>query len=126
MVIDYFSHGLTDALDLGEIGYPGVGNFAGRAEMMEKRPFAVRADTRNIVEQGAAYPPRALGTVGADGETVGLVAQPLQEIENRVTWWQGKGRAAGHEETFSAGVPVRPLGDTDHGKIIDAHVAEDP
>ena len=68
----------------------------------------------------------AAGAVGADRETVRLVAQPLQEVEDRVARIERERRPAGHEEALAAGVAVRPLGDADDRNIGDAELRRAP
>ena len=84
MVINLLGHRLADALDPFEIGEPGAGDAARRAEMMQQRLLAPRADAGDLVERRGADRLGAPCPVGADGEAVGLVAQALQVIEHRV------------------------------------------
>ena len=91
--------------------------------MLEQRAFAARADAGNLVEGIGADGLAALGAVGADGEAMGLVAQPLHEIEHRIARFQHhRPVAAGHMKMLAAGIAVRPLGDADQGHVANAEV----
>ena len=51
---------------------------------MQQRAFARRSDAGDLLQAGLAHVARATRPVRADGETMGLIAQPLDEIEHRV------------------------------------------
>src|SRR5262249_44585436 len=97
----------------------------GRAEMVQQRLLAPRANPRDLVEQRLADMLRALGAVRADGEAVRLVAQALQEVEDRVTRIEAKRCLAGQEEALAPGIAVGPLGDRRDRYIVDAELGED-
>ena len=63
-----------------EIGYPGAADRLGRAEMLEQRPLARRADARNLVERGGGDRLLALGAVRANSETMRLVPELLNAV----------------------------------------------
>src|SRR5438477_7941925 len=53
-----------------------------------------------------------------------LVAQPLDEIENRIARTQPERLAPRHEEGLAPGIALRPLGNADQRKISDAKCAQ--
>ena len=73
MVSDAPRHGAINAVDLLEIGKRSVGHGAGRSEVMEKGPLALRTDARDLVEQGMTDTAGALRAMGANGEAMRLV-----------------------------------------------------
>ena len=79
--------------------------------MSEQGALARRADAGNLVQRRNAQRLGTLGAVGADDETVGLVAQALEEIEHRVARLQHERLASGEEDAFAPGVALRSLGD---------------
>ena len=62
----------------------------------------------------------AAGAVGGDGEAVGLVADALEVVEDRVARGELEGVAAGHVEPLAAGVAVGALGNADDGDLVQA------
>ena len=110
-VVDGLRHLLGDAVNGLEIGCSRPANGLRGAEMLQKRSFAGRSNSRHIIQGIGAGGFFAPGAVGADGEAVRLVAKTLHEIENRVARLQHEGRAAAHEKPLTSGVAVRPLGD---------------
>ena len=92
--------------------------------MVQQRALAPGADAGDLVERRAADRLGALGAVGADRETVRLVAQPLQEIEHRVARLEGDRRPAGEEKTLAPGVAVRPFGDRRDRQVLDAEFGQ--
>ena len=108
---------VVDARHLRKIVERGALDGFQRAEMMQQRAFARRADAGNFLQARFAdvlLPARA---VRADGEAVRLVAQPLNEIEQRIARRQLHRRLSGQIEGLVAGVAVRPLGDADHRHV---------
>ena len=105
---------------LGEIGQARALDRFQRAEMAQQRALAGRPDPRDFLQAGLADVLLAPRAVRADGEAVRLVAQPLDEIEQRIARRQLERRAAGHEEGLAPGVAVRPLGDGDQRHVGDA------
>src|SRR5687767_4498373 len=82
-IIDALRHLRADAVDRLEIVDTGARYCFRRAEMLEERALASRADAGNLVEGIGADGLAALGAVRADDETMGLVPQPLHEVEHR-------------------------------------------
>src|SRR4051794_15035948 len=74
----------VDARRLDEVLIGGAADRFHGAEMVQQGALAVRADARDLVERALRHLALALRPVGADRETVRLVAQPLDEIERRV------------------------------------------
>src|SRR5262249_49473677 len=106
VVINLFCDSFADAGDALDLGETGARDGAGRPEMMQQGLLAAGADAGDLVERRLTDrlgPPRA---VGADRKAVRLVAQPLQEIQDRVARLERKGRPAGQKEPFAAGVAV--------------------
>ena len=69
---------------LGEIGQGRPLDRFHSAEMAQQRALARRADAGDFLQSGLADVLLAARAVRADGEAVGLVAQPLDEIEQRI------------------------------------------
>ena len=84
MIINLFCDGFADAGDAFELAEPGARDRPRRAEMMQQRLLAAGADPGDLVERRAPDRLGPPGAMGADRETVRLVAQALQEIEHRV------------------------------------------
>src|SRR5579864_851380 len=103
----------ADAFDLHQVGDRGAFDGFQRAEVAQQRALARRSDAGDLLQAGFAHVARPARPVRADGETMGFVAQPFDEIEHRVARRQLERVAARKEEGFAAGVAVRPLGDGD-------------
>src|ERR1700728_3322947 len=74
----------ADAVDLHQVGNRGALDRLERTEVQQQRPFARRADAGDLLQTGLA---QILGTPGpmrANGETMGLIAQPLNEVKHRI------------------------------------------
>src|ERR1700726_804531 len=116
----------ADAFDLHQVGDRGALDGFQRAEVMQQRAFARRSDAGDLLQAGLTHVARPARPVRTDGETMSLIAQPLDEIEYRVARRQLERVAAREEEGFAAGVAVRPLGDGDQrhlGAEAGQHVA---
>ena len=74
----------VDAGHLGEIGGGGALDRLERAEMLQQRALARRADAGDFLQAGLADVALAPRAVRADREAMRLVAQPLDEIEHRI------------------------------------------
>ena len=74
---------------------------------MQQRALAAGADAADLVERVLDHLLLAPRPVRADGETVRLVAQPLDEIEHRVAHRQREGGLPRHEEALAPGLAVR-------------------
>ena len=85
---------LTPATDF-QVGQAGRRHGAGRAEMLQQRALAARADAGDLVQRIGADGGAAFLAMAADGETVRFVAQPLQIIENRTFGSRRKGSLPG-------------------------------
>src|SRR5471032_1184370 len=68
------------------------------AKMMQQGPLSRGPDAGDFLESGLANVFLAPRAVGADGEAVSLVTQPLDEIQQRIARRQLEGRAARHKE----------------------------
>src|SRR5688572_32599451 len=111
VIIDLLRHGFIDALDGAQVRKTRARNRACRAEMQQQRLLALGADAGDLVQLRLADQRRALGAVRPDDKAVGLVAQPLQEIEDGVLGVEQERLAAGQEEALAPGIAVRTLGD---------------
>src|ERR1051326_1945172 len=85
-------------------GRGGARGGRGRAKGVQRRPLAGWPDAGDLLEAALAQIALAPGAVRADGETVRLVAQPLDEIQHRIARRQLERVAPGNEEGFAAGV----------------------
>ena len=92
--------------------------------MVQKRAFAHGADSGNLIQRRAADGARPPHAVRADREPVRLVAQPLQEIEHRISRRQHERPPRSHVEPLPAGVALGSLGHGDQRDIVDAEVGE--
>src|SRR5437660_9050587 len=97
--------------DFREIGQGRARNRLGGAESVEEGPLARRADPLDFVERALGELLFAARPMGSDRESMRLVAQPLHEIERRISRRQPERLLAGHEETLPPGDAVRALGD---------------
>ena len=93
--------------------------------MLQQRALAPRAHARDLVQRIGADGGAALLAVAADGETVGLVAQPLQIIQDRAFEIEAEGLLAGHVEMLAPGVAVGALGDSHQRHILHPQIGED-
>src|SRR5690606_17794903 len=114
VVVDRLCHRRRNPVHRLEVVEPGPAYRLGRAEMLEERPLARRADAGHLVKGRGADGLRALCPVRADRPTMGLVAQTLDEIEDRRVVRQGERRLAGAVEFLLPGIAVDALGDADH------------
>ena len=73
----------VDAGNLGQIGERGPLDRLQRAEMMKQRALSRRPDAGDFLQAALADVALSPRAVRADGESVRLVAQPLDEIEQR-------------------------------------------
>src|SRR5579862_4784228 len=90
------------------------------AKMPQQRALASRPDTGNFLQAGLADVLLTPGAVRANGKTVRLVAQPLDEIKHGIARRQLEWALARHEESLAAGVAIRPFGDGDQRHVGDA------
>src|SRR5580692_2600214 len=74
----------TDAFDLHQVGDRGALDGFERAEVVQQRAFARRSDAGDLLQARFAHIAGATRPVRADGKTMGLIAQPLDEIEHRI------------------------------------------
>ena len=83
--------------------------------MFQQCAFAGRADAGDLVKRVAGEVGLAARAMGADSEAMGLVAEPLDEVEHRIARRDGEGRPTVHMERLATGVAVGALGDADQG-----------
>ena len=93
--------------------------------MGQKRPLTGRADAGNVVQRRGADRLGPLRAVGADGEAVRLVPQPLHEVEHRVVVTQSEGRPTDPVEFLFPRIAVDPLGHANHGDVLDPQFDHD-
>src|SRR5437588_712654 len=74
----------ADPRNLGEVGKGGALDRLQRAKMMQQCALPRRPDAGNFLQARLADIAFAARAMRADGEAVGLVAQPLDEIEQRI------------------------------------------
>src|SRR6185312_2176282 len=113
-----------DSGHLREIGQArALDRFQG-AEMAEQRAFACRPDSRDFLQAGLAdvlLAPRAMRT---DGEAVRLVAQALDEIQERIARRQLERVLARYEEGLTSGLAILALCDPDERHVGDAELRQ--
>src|SRR5262249_48630047 len=110
----------ADAGHLGEIGERGALDRLERAEVMQQRALAGRADTRDLLQAGLADVAAAAHAVRAHRESMRLVAQPLHEIEYGIARLELERLAPRHEESLEPGVALGALGDREERQVGDA------
>src|SRR5262249_44709278 len=115
----------ADAGHLLEVGERCAFDRLERPEVMQQRTLARRADAGDLLQAGVSNVALALLPMRADREAMRLVAQPLDEIQNRIARRQPERFAAGHVERLAAGVAVGPLGDADQRHTSRAEPGED-
>src|SRR3569832_147894 len=81
-LVDLLGHIAAHALDCLNIGHARRRNGTCRAEVLQQRPLARRADARDLVQRAGADRLAPLLAMAADRETVRLVTQPLLVIEH--------------------------------------------
>src|SRR6185312_5461933 len=86
--------------------------------------FARGPDSRNFLQASLADVLLAPGAMRANGETMRLVAQSLDEIEQGVARWQLERIFSRHEKGFPSGIAIRTLGNSDQRHVSDAHGGE--
>src|SRR6516164_2806595 len=96
----------ADPGHLGEIGQRRALDRLERPEMVEQRAFAGRADAGDFLQSRLADVAAAPDPVRADGETMRLVAQPLDEIEHGIARLELERLASGQKEGLHPGVAV--------------------
>src|SRR5512139_3933205 len=87
--------------------------------MAQQRALARRPDAGDFLQAGLADVLLASGAMRAHREAMGLVPQPLDEIEHGVTRRQLERLSSWHEEGLAPGVAVRSFGDRDHRHVAD-------
>jgi hypothetical protein len=75
-----------------------------RAKGVQQSAFARWSDATDLVEWILAHLRRSFGPVRADGEPMGLITEPLDEIEHRVARLQHEGLALHRVQRFTAGI----------------------
>src|SRR5277367_3079812 len=101
VVINLFCYSFAYAGHSFEFPEPGPGNRSRRAEMVQQRLLAARADSVDFIERGAPQGLRSPGPVRGDRKPMRFVAQALQEVEDRVALVEQKGCAPRDKEMFS-------------------------
>src|SRR5499427_1305983 len=110
----------ADPGHLGEIGQRRALDRLERTEMVEQRAFAGRADAGDFLQSRLANIAAAPEAVRADGETMRLVAQPLDEIKCGIARLELERLASGQEEGLHPGVAVRAFGYRNERHVDDA------
>src|SRR6185312_7859392 len=122
MLIDALRDRLADPLHPLQIGEPGPGDAARRSEMMQQRLLAPGADAGDLVKRRAADRLGAARAMRADGEAVGLVAQPLEVVEHGVARIEAEGLLSRPEKALAPGIAVGTFGDRHQRDVVDAEI----
>src|SRR4029077_4951030 len=80
-LVDLDRQSRPDARYQGDVVRGGAEQAFHRAEVADEGLLADFADAGQLVEQAGRHPGRPPGALVADGEPVGLVADPLQQVE---------------------------------------------
>src|SRR5215470_13958102 len=123
-IIDLAGRLRIDSGYLFEIGHRGTLDRAQRAEMPQQRAFARRPDSGDLLEPRLAQIAFAALSVRPDCKPMGLVAQALNKIENRITILEVEGGAQRDKEGLPAGITIGPLGNGDQRQLGDAEGGE--
>ncbi|CCC98265.1 protein of unknown function [Azospirillum baldaniorum] len=124
MIVYLFRHRLADPFDRLQIRQSGAGDGDGAPEMVKQGLLPAGSNPGNLIDHRFPQCLGALRPMGADGEAVRLVPQPLQEIEHGIAHFQLERRAVRHEEALPPGVAVRPLGDADQRHVVDPQIGQ--
>ena len=116
---------LVDAGRVLEVCQPRRLYAAGRAEMVQQRAFAGRADTGHFVELAADQRLAPASAMGGDGEPVRLVPYALQVVQHRVARRQLERVAPIHVEPLAPGVAVGTLGDGHDRDLVQPELGHD-
>src|SRR5215207_1495740 len=92
--------------------------------MMKERALSRRSYAGDFLQAAFANVALAPRAMRADGESVRLVAQPFDEIEQGIARRQPERLAAGDEKSLAAGVAVETLGDRSQRYAFDAERIE--
>jgi hypothetical protein len=109
MVVDEPRDALGNAVHGHQIGSWRPAHRLGRAEMLQQRALARRADAGDLVERVLDHLLLAPRAVRADGEAVRLVAQALHEIEHRIARRQRERIAPGMKKRSRPASRSAPL-----------------
>src|ERR1041384_4189510 len=105
----YLSRGLRiNSRYLGKIRQARPFDGFHSAKMAKQGAFARGPDPRDFLKSGFADAFLAPNTMRADGEPVGLVAQPLDEIQRRIARRHLEGRLSGQEKCFASCIAIGP------------------
>src|SRR5438046_2481786 len=96
----------ADPRHLGEIGESGTLDRLERPKVTKQRALAGRPDAGDLLQTRLADIAPSPRAVRPDGEPVRLVAQPLDEIQQRVARLELERLAPGHEERLLAGIAI--------------------
>ena len=118
--MNLFRHGLADPGDPLQLAEAGAGDGSRRAEMVQQRALAPRADADDLVERRTPQRLSSLGAVRSDCEAVRLVPQALQKVEHGVPWVEREWRSPGQKKPLAPGVAVWTFSYCSNGNIINA------
>src|SRR5574341_780919 len=109
--VDLLGQRATDALGRGELVHARGLQPAQAAEAGEQPLAALPANSRDVLERGAASRPPPARAMTLDGEPVRLVADLLDEVQRGRIWaWDHGLGAARHDELLLTGPARLPLG----------------
>src|SRR5262245_25964462 len=114
----------TDARNFGKVGGRRAFDGLERSEMVEQRALAGRPDTGDFLQSTLADVAPAPGAMRADRKTVGLVAQPLHEVQHRIARLELEGLPPRQKERLHPGIAVRSLRDAHERNVGDAERGE--
>ena len=116
---DFLGQGFAHAGNRGKVGQAGPRHGPGGTEMLQQSALAPSPNARDFVQGIGPDGGTALFAVAADHKAVGLVAQPLQIIQDRALGIEAEGLLTGQIEMLAAGIAVGALGNGGQRDILD-------
>src|SRR5947207_6129705 len=121
--VDLFRELSTDPLDLRQVFDARAHDAFQPPEPREQLPAAFGAYPRNALQRRRGAPLGASRAVPGDGETMRLVANPLDQMQSGVVRGE-RHRTLANPQLLEAGLSLRALGDADERDIGEADLRE--
>src|SRR5580704_11760951 len=92
VIINLFCDGFADTGDPFDLRQPCPCHCSRRAEMVQQGMLAFGANAGDFVERRLPDRLGTLGAMSADRKAMRFVAQALQEVEDRIAWFEPERR----------------------------------